>query len=97
MKKQIKLTENDLHRMIKESVYRVLNEGTTDSTDMDAWERCKEMVGADTMLSELENWLDVDSYHEFLEIMSLVYLMTEKTKIMMVKERNIKNNRKRMT
>ena len=73
MKKQIKLTENDLHRMIKESVYRVLNEGTTDSTDMDAWERCKEMVGADTMLSELENWLDADRYHEFLENMDRNY------------------------
>lgn len=73
MKKQIKLTENDLHKMIKESVYRVLNEGTTDATDMDAWERCKEMVGADQMLSELENWLDSDSYHQFLENMDRNY------------------------
>lgn len=73
MKRQIKLTENDLHRMIKESVYRVLNEGTTDSTDMDAWERCKEMVGADTMLSELEGWLGSDDYHQFLEHMDRYY------------------------
>ena len=73
MKKQIKLTENDLHRMIKESVYRVLNEGRTDTTDMDAWENCKEMVGADTMLGELEKWLDSDSYHQFLEHMDRYY------------------------
>lgn len=73
MKRQIKLTENDLHRMIKESVYRVLNEGTTDTTDMDAWERCKKMVGADTMLGELEKWFDSDSYHQFLEHMDRYY------------------------
>lgn len=73
MKRQIKLTENDLHRMIKESVNRILKEGTTDTTDMDAWERCKEMVGADQMLSELESWFDSNEYHEFLEHMDRYY------------------------
>lgn len=30
MKKQIKLTEMDLHRIVEDSIYRILNEGTED-------------------------------------------------------------------
>lgn len=73
MKRVYRLNESDLHRMVENSIKRIIKESTTDSTDLAAWERCKETAGTDTMLDELEKWLDADEYHEFLEHMDNYY------------------------
>ena len=52
--------------MISESVKRVLKEGHWDSNVYDIWEKVREMVGDDTMLSELYNYMSGDDIQDFL-------------------------------
>lgn len=66
MKRTIKLTESDLHRLISESVKQVMNEGHWDSKVADDWAYVRETVGDDTMLSELFNYLSGDQIEDFL-------------------------------
>lgn len=66
MRRTVRLNESELKRMIKESVKRVLKEGHWDSNVYDVWENVREMVGDDTMLSELYNYMSGDDIEDFL-------------------------------
>ena len=66
MKRTIKLRESELKRMISESVRRALNEGHWDSDVYDKWEQVREMVGDDTMLSELYHYMSSDQIEDFI-------------------------------
>lgn len=67
MKQRIKLTEGQLGKIIRNSVKRIIKEGTTDSRDLERWDYAVEMNGADAILSELQCWLGSDDIHEFIE------------------------------
>ena len=64
MKKMIRLTESDLHRIVKQSVKRVLKEGHTDGIWYERWEKLAEMLGPDNFLMELWNCLDSNEIEE---------------------------------
>lgn len=63
----IRLTESDIHRIVKESVKRALNEGTTDSKIAGAFfDTFDEMSGHD-VASILYNYLDTDAIQDVVE------------------------------
>ena len=72
-KKLIRLTEQDLHRIIKESVNNILKEGTTDQEVNDMWEQAKEIMGADSMLEALYAYLDCDAIEDFIQTLIREY------------------------
>ena len=51
MGRKIKITENKLKQIISESVKRILKEGSNLGEDYDNWERVKECLGCEGMLS----------------------------------------------
>lgn len=73
MKKLIRLTESDLHNIIKESVKRIIKEGHYSSDSAQKWDQVREMVGDDAMIQELWNYLDADSIDDFIEHMDRYY------------------------
>jgi len=73
MKKLIRLTEQDLHRIVNESVKRMLKEGHYSSDSAQKWDQIREMVGDEAMIQELWNYLDADSIDDFIEHMDRYY------------------------
>ena len=69
MKKTIKITESDLHRIVSESLRRTINEGHWNSDYYDKFEEIREMVGDDTMIQELYNSMSSDQIENFIERM----------------------------
>ena len=69
MKKIIKLTESDLHNIIKKSVNKIIKEGSTSTEDCTKWNKLTETLGADTMVDELYNYLNEDQIKEFIDWM----------------------------
>lgn len=67
MKNKIKLTESQLHEVIKESVIRTLKEGHWDSNVYNEFEEIREMIGDDTLISEMYNWMNSDEIEGFIE------------------------------
>lgn len=67
MSRKIKITENKLKQIISESVKRILKEGSSFKEDYVNWERVKECLGCEGMLSELYNYLSGDQIREFIE------------------------------
>ena len=66
MSKSFRLSESELKSMIAESVKRALNEGHVDSDVYYEWEQVREMVGDDTMLSELYHYMTSDQIEDFI-------------------------------
>ena len=59
-KRLIRLTENDLHRIVKESVKKVINEGNTTETYeklWSAWSNIKEVLNKDPMFSQSQGMM----------------------------------------
>ena len=84
-KKLIKITESDLHKIIENSVKRIIKEDIYDDYDDDynemndmstdeKWNNAIESVGAERVLQELEQWLDTDTKEEFLNDFSRLVL-----------------------
>jgi len=73
MKKIVRLTEQDLHRIVNESVKRMLKEGHYSSDSAQKWDQIREMVGDEAMIQELWNYLDADSIDDFIEHMDRYY------------------------
>lgn len=61
------VTESRLRRIIRESVKRVLKEGTTEMSDIEKWDELKEMMGSDQMLDAIFQYLDSDQISDILE------------------------------
>ena len=74
MRKQtIRLNEAQLNKLIKESVKKVLREGTTDKTLENAWINAQEQMGAEGFLDALYAALDEDTIRENLEYIDRMY------------------------
>lgn len=73
MRQRIRLTESQLHRMIKESVREVLSEGHWKSEINEKWNKALEIMGAEQMIDALYTFLDGDTIEEFIEQLERVY------------------------
>lgn len=73
MGRKIKITENKLKQIISESVKRILKEGSSFKEDYDNWERVKEHLGCEGMLSELYNYLSCDQISNFINAVDREY------------------------
>lgn len=71
--KRIRLTEGDLHRIVKESVNRIIKEGTTDRDVQSMWDEAQEMMGAESMLEALYDYLDSDTIEDFVQVLIRLY------------------------
>ena len=68
--KKNKIKESQLRRIIRESIIRVLNEGTSDETLMNRWDNLVEALGAQEMCNALFQAMshdEIESMVEFLE------------------------------
>ena len=71
--KRIRLTEGDLHRNVKESVNKIIKEGTTDRDVQSMWDEAQEMMGAESMLEALYDYLDCDTIEDFVQVLIRLY------------------------
>ena len=72
-KKIFRLTETELRNLIKESVNRVLNEGTTDQAMFNSWDAIKGQMGADAMLDAIYNYMNADEIGEIIRLLKRDY------------------------
>lgn len=73
MGRKIKITENKLKQIISESVKRILKEDSSFREDYVNWEKVKECLGCEGMLSELYNYLSCDQISEFINSIDREY------------------------
>lgn len=74
MKKKIfRLTESELRNLVKESVNRVLSEGTTDQDMYNQWDNIKENLGAEAMLDAIYNYMSSDEVAEIVRLLQRDY------------------------
>lgn len=72
-KNKFKLTESKLRNIIKESVKSVLKEAHWDSAVYDEFSELREMLGDDTLISEMYNWIDGYSLEKFIQHTKQMY------------------------
>ena len=72
-KKIFRLTETELRGLIRESVNRVLNEGTTDQAMFNSWDSIKEQMGAEAMLDAIYNYMNADEIAEIIRLLKRDY------------------------
>ena len=72
-KKIFRLTESELRGLIRESVNRVLNEGTTDQNMFNQWDDIKEQIGAEAMLDAIYNYMSSDEIAEIVRLIKRDY------------------------
>ena len=73
MRNQIKLTDKHLHSIIKESVNKVLKEGTNNEDVMNDWFYIQDAIGAEKMNMALYHYLDGDKVKDFCEFAHRMY------------------------
>ena len=61
------VNESQLKEMIKESIKRHLNEGTTDNEIADKWNQVQEAIGAQQMLDCIFQWSSSDQIEQWLQ------------------------------
>jgi hypothetical protein len=72
-KKIFRLTETELRGLIRESVNRVLNEGTTDQAMFNSWDTIKGQMGAEAMLDAIYNYMNTDEIAEIIRLLKRDY------------------------
>jgi hypothetical protein len=80
MGRKIKITESKLKQIISESVKRILKEGSSFKEDYVNWEKVKECLGCEGMLSELYNYLSCDQISNFINAVDREYELNLSTK-----------------
>lgn len=73
MKKIIRLTESELKNLVKESVTKILNEGTTDQQLYNAWDTIMASMGAENMLMAIYNYMPSDEIAEIVRLLQRDY------------------------
>ena len=69
----IKLTEAKLNKLIKESIHKILKEGYTDNNINNMWYEAQELMGAESMLDALYQFLDCDTIANFVQTLKREY------------------------
>lgn len=66
--------KNDkLKQIIKECVYKVINEGVSDSNIYKKWDDAQKQLGSDTMLDAIWNYLTSDEIEKIIEYINEDY------------------------
>lgn len=72
-----KLTKSHLQKIINENIKRVLKEGHWNSDVYDEFSELREILGDDTLISELYNWMDGNEIEEFIQNTKRMYDLDE--------------------
>ena len=67
MKNRIRLTESKLKDIVRESVKRVINEGSINQNTLNMWYDVREKLGDETFINELWNWMSSDDIEGVIE------------------------------
>ena len=73
MKKIFRITESELKNLVKESVKRVIKEGTTDQQLYNAWDNIMASMGAENMLMAIYNYMPSDEIAEMVRLLKRDY------------------------
>ena len=61
------MNNNRLRQIIRESIYKAINEGTTSHDIFEKWELLKEQVGCEQMVNDIFNYLSSDQLEQLIE------------------------------
>ena len=61
------MNNNRLRQIIRESIYKAINEGTTSDDTFEKWELLKEQVGCEQMVNDIFNYLSSDQLEQLIE------------------------------
>lgn len=73
MKRRIRLTEGDLHRIIRKQVKRALNEGSASQEVYNKWLDIQENIGSDRMIDDIWNYLSSSQLEQLIEYFNQDY------------------------
>ena len=61
------MNQNRIKQIIRECIYKTINEGTTYDDTIQKWELLKEQVGCEQMVSDIFNYLSSDQLEQLVE------------------------------
>lgn len=61
------MNKNKIQQIIRECIYKTINEGTTFDDTIQKWELLKEQVGCEQMVEDIFNYLNSDQLDQLLE------------------------------
>ena len=61
------MNNNRIQQIIRESIYKAINEGTTDDDTIQKWEILKEQLGCEEMVNDIFTYLSSDQLEQLVE------------------------------
>ena len=61
------MKQNRIKQIVRESLYRAINEGTTSDDTFEKQELLKEQVGCEQMVNDIFNYLSSDQLEQLIE------------------------------
>ena len=61
------MNQNRIKQIVRERLYRAINEGTTSDDTFEKWELLKEQVGCEQMVNDIFNYLSSDQLEQLIE------------------------------
>ena len=61
------MNQNRIKQIIRECIYKTINEGTTSDDTFEKWEILKEQVGCEQMINAIFNYLSSDQLEQLVE------------------------------
>lgn len=61
------MNKNRIQQIIRECIYKTINEGTTFEDTIQKWEMLKEQVGCEQMVEDIFNYLSSDQLDQLVE------------------------------
>lgn len=61
------MNKNKIQQIIRECIYKTINEGTTFDDTIQKWELLKEQVGCEQMVEDIFNYLNSDQLDQLVE------------------------------
>ena len=61
------MNNNRIQQIIRECIYKAINEGTTYDDTIQKWELLKEQIGCEQMVNEIFNYLNSDQLEQLVE------------------------------
>lgn len=61
------MNKNKIQQIIRECIYKTINEGTSFDDTIQKWEMLKEQVGCEQMVEDIFNYLSSDQLDQLVE------------------------------
>lgn len=61
------MNNNRIQQIIRECIYKAINEGTTYDDTIQKWELLKEQIGCEQMVNEIFNYLNSNQLEQLVE------------------------------